>query len=1270
MSSNAAATAAPGTAAVAATAAPSAAAAVTNKAVSSVSAAPAATAVADEIPRVVFVQVEGNDNVVVESLREECERLRIKNKVTKVVDLQNQDTTHQVAFHNCDLAILDLRTVDNHNSSFISFHIGRRLSRNTSPHALTVILLSQRVTRPIPNCTYYYYKLREGNCFADTEDQPPLAAHLSHLLRTHAETQPTLQTQDLLFQDGIAKASSPFLDRTTKLEELKKLETILKDKYSDDRLHDILSCYRDLKEWRAMIRLADAARNEIGLESKALLAFALNRRNEGAGKDRTRAMHICDDILQRLKVSNNSVPDPRKRKLLHDTYGLIGRIHKDAFVDSLRAFMEGQAVPIQYDSCDKAIEAYGQICQIEEEEAKETGKKNNFYGAINLLTLMFCSRDNTRFEKRCCELSAEISHAYGMSDFQPAENAVTDNDYWALANVLEANLVGYYITQSEGELALALIAIEKMQDTSFQPWMAETTVKNLRLLSSVVQHRRDPRRRKKKLTADVAKIEFWQDFLEDCGSECTSEYEWRVLYAFTPQQKQRPEPARVRVQMATDAANAVVQVFTLEAELAKQPPVEIKLSDVKNIGLLTGESDSRTAAKASRTAELIIIREDNKYERIFLVFPSSGHRAMFHAKCEERGYRPTLKLELQPSANAKPVSYEYTSNANGQRKVLGQGASATVYEGINRDNNQMLAIKVFEDGLNEALIRTEMRYAQEKLLQHRNIVHIFGFVREATGTCVLLMELVPGGCIADLVRYFGGLLRFEPWLKCYAAQLVEAVSYLHNLNIMHRDIKGDNVLVNTYTGVVKLADFNVAQTKKHYESEDQGIAGAVHFMAPEVLDGQAGKPSDIWSLGCTVWQMVTGDLPYPRSDATVFECMATGNSMTPEVSDSWNKDLKDFFDKCFQKDAALRPTAEQLKAHPFIHDNEQLANPDVSLSSSPSSSQPTAASSASSTLHVPRTSSSDQRPASPRARSRAGSIDESWAIHHERIITQSVTQLLSRDDVITAWEERLKDQQLIISLLPGWRAQLPVLRDFLLQLLKADNDGDVSARSAPWRVGVRATMRKWCRQIQADEETDDDDATDAPHWTRQLMNRGVENMMRDLYNFKLNENRKLSFLIPFMKEQSMKPHWVFFISRLLGSKCRMLQEEMAATVAVYFDAEGKRTAASVAAADDTDDVARPKRMREKDFASSMAMTLAMSAQAPTPPAMPPPSASDTPVQALIKQQMLMFDQWQAMAQNAKQMLLALHHETTAPSPPRTRTRQLAASADVDHEGAC
>ncbi|XP_078446156.1 mitogen-activated protein kinase kinase kinase 17-like [Wolffia australiana] len=181
----------------------------------------------------------------------------------------------------------------------------------------------------------------------------------------------------------------------------------------------------------------------------------------------------------------------------------------------------------------------------------------------------------------------------------------------------------------------------------------------------------------------------------------------------------------------------------------------------------------------------------------------------------------------------------------------------------------------------------------------------------------LFLEYAPGGSLAETVRRRGGGGLGEGAAGACARGILGALADLHSAGVVHCDVKGENALV-CGGGRVKLADFGCAA--RGGRAAGAAVAGTPLFMAPEVARGEGqGPEADVWALGCTVVEMVTGRPPWPEAADPVAALHLIGFSgETPKIPAWLSASAKDFLDRCLQLDPRRRCTAAELLAHPFV----------------------------------------------------------------------------------------------------------------------------------------------------------------------------------------------------------------------------------------------------------------------------------------------------------------------------------------------------------------
>ncbi|XP_012358016.1 mitogen-activated protein kinase kinase kinase 19 isoform X6 [Nomascus leucogenys] len=255
------------------------------------------------------------------------------------------------------------------------------------------------------------------------------------------------------------------------------------------------------------------------------------------------------------------------------------------------------------------------------------------------------------------------------------------------------------------------------------------------------------------------------------------------------------------------------------------------------------------------------------------------------------------------------------------------GRSIEVYCGLT-SQGQLIAVKqVALDTSDKLATEKEYRKLQEevdllKALKHVNIVAYLGTCLQEN-TVSIFMEFVPGGSISSIINRFGPLPEI---VFCkYTKQILQGVAFLHENCVVHRDIKGNNVMLMP-TGIIKLIDFGCAKRlawaglNGTHSDMLKSMHGTPYWMAPEVINESGyGRKSDIWSIGCTVFEMATGKTPLASMDrmAAMFY-IGAHRGLMPPLPDHFSENAADFVRMCLTRDQHERPSALQLLKHSFL----------------------------------------------------------------------------------------------------------------------------------------------------------------------------------------------------------------------------------------------------------------------------------------------------------------------------------------------------------------
>jgi len=266
--------------------------------------------------------------------------------------------------------------------------------------------------------------------------------------------------------------------------------------------------------------------------------------------------------------------------------------------------------------------------------------------------------------------------------------------------------------------------------------------------------------------------------------------------------------------------------------------------------------------------------------------------------------------------------------------LIGQGSFGSVYLALHAMTGELMAVKQVELPSPSGTAQTDHRKNNmvEALkheigllrdLKHKNIVQYLGSNSDEHHLNIFL-EYVPGGSVATMLVNYGPL--GESLIQNFVRQILQGLSYLHSRDIIHRDIKGANILVDN-KGSVKISDFGISkrvETSTLLNSSKKGaqrvsLQGSVFWMAPEVVRQTAyTRKADIWSLGCLIVEMFTGSHPHPNCTQlqAIFKIGGSGDA-SPTVPDHAGDDARTFLAQTFLIDHEKRPSADDLLASEF-----------------------------------------------------------------------------------------------------------------------------------------------------------------------------------------------------------------------------------------------------------------------------------------------------------------------------------------------------------------
>ncbi|KAM9310595.1 mitogen-activated protein kinase kinase kinase 5 isoform 2-T2 [Pholidichthys leucotaenia] len=628
---------------------------------------------------------------------------------------------------------------------------------------------------------------------------------------------------------------------------------------TSDLVMNLLLSYRDVQDYDAIIKLVETLNN---------LPMCLVAQHHNIKFHYIFALNRRNHPGDRAKALDVILPIVESgNRVASDIYCLCGRIYKDMFMSS--AFTDVH-------SRDQACYWYGRAFEMEP----------TLHSGINSVVVLIAAGHEFETSIELRKIGVTLSTLLGRKG-----SLEKMKDYWDVGFYLGANILA-------NEHRKVIEASEKLYRLKAPIWYVASIMETYILYR---QFTKLPEVR----TPKQDTVDFWMELLLQTCKPTVSIDRCPVLIL---------EPSKV-LQPAIMCVSEEDESRTVQ--LKHVTPFK------KGLHQWTFPASAIRGVSASKIDErscfLYVHYNSDDFQ---LCFPSESHCKGF---CEL--VNSLLQQAEDPGQDLQHLTegileFVYETNEKGDRVILGKGTYGVVYAGRDLSNQVRIAIKEIPEKDSTYSQPLHEEIALHKRLKHRNIVQYLGSVSQ-DGFIKIFMEEVPGGSLSSLLRSkWGPLKDNEATIIFYTKQILEGLRYLHDNQIVHRDIKGDNVLINTYSGVLKISDFGTSKRLAGINPCTETFAGTLQYMAPEIIDQGPrgyGKPADIWSFGCTIIEMATGKTPFHELGSPQAAMFKVGMfKIHPKVPECMSDEAKGFIMSCFVPNPDERATAAELLKDTFL----------------------------------------------------------------------------------------------------------------------------------------------------------------------------------------------------------------------------------------------------------------------------------------------------------------------------------------------------------------
>ncbi|ROI57999.1 Mitogen-activated protein kinase kinase kinase 5 [Anabarilius grahami] len=831
------------------------------------------------------------ENMALQCLKDACDVVGCKLDVVPFGKLDFGETSVLDHFYNADIAVVEMTDAFRQPSLF--YHLGVRESfsmvnniilycdlNSDSLQSLQDVICQKNMTCAA-NYTFIPYMVTPQNKVYCCESS--LMKGLSELMQPSFEAllgpicMPLLDRLTQLLTGCKTNTCQYF--RETVLNEIRKARELYTgaelaaelrriqrrldnvECLSADVVINLLLSYRDIQDYESIVKLVETLEKLPTFDPVAHPHIKFHYAFALNRRNLPGDRQKALDIMLPLVISDEQVAS--------DIYCLVGRIYKDMFLDS--HFMDT-------DSRDQGIHWF----------RKGFESEPTLHSGINYAVLLLAAghQFDSSFELR--KVGVKLSSLLGKKGSLDRLQS-----YWDVGFFLGASILACDNTR-------VIQASEKLFKIKAPVWYLRSLVETILIYKHFTKPSTDPQAAKQEL------VDFWMDFMVESTQKDVTSVRFPVLI-LEPTKVYQPSYLSIN----KDAEENTLSIWHVTSDDKNKGIHEWNFSAASVRGVSISKCDERSCF-------LYVV---NNAEDFQIYFCTELHCKTFcdlvNALTEE-AWKGSEDAECESEA----LEYDYEYDEHGERVVLGKGTFGVVYAGRDLSNQVRLAIKEIPERDSRYSQPLHEEIALHKHLKHKNIVQYLGSISE-NGFIKIFMEQVPGGSLSALLRSkWGPLKNNEPTIGFYTKQILEGLKYLHDNQIVHRDIKGDNVLINTYSGVLKISDFGTSKRLAGINPCTETFTGTLQYMAPEIIDKGPrgyGKPADIWSLGCTIIEMATGKPPFYELGEPQAAMFKVGMfKIHPEIPDSMSSEAKAFILRCFEPDPDSRATANDLLTHEFL----------------------------------------------------------------------------------------------------------------------------------------------------------------------------------------------------------------------------------------------------------------------------------------------------------------------------------------------------------------